>query len=302
MRIREFTGKSFSEVFRKVKSEIGEDAVILETKEEGGIVKVVVAMEEEVIDTPIYDEKPVAKNNVSERAYEELFRSILLLRNQLKKTIEEKIKILPPMPKSIKKRICIIGDESCGKTTVATNLSLYFRGYHRKNHLISLDYYKPWAEEEMSYVRRSFSISAFTGFDKTGWSKVEKSIEEGDIIVIDTPPYRRWENSEYMRNMLNSINNLSFYWCVDLRLPASYIIKRLKEVSYLNIEGIILTFADRIGSVEGPLSLLSDGVPPVAFINNGIMGRGVKSPSGETVSSLIVKEGVIYGTEAGVEW
>ncbi len=306
MRIKKFRGKSIVEALDKVKKEFGENAVILSSekvKTEGGhIFEITAAIDqEEVIFKKEPDIKEETKND--EVSFDYFKQELTEIKEMLKKALSPQLKnwnylklLEKGIPAFIAKDIIekqlelgeyislklkekgsipnsryqvFIGEGGVGKTTNIFKLAIWYKYKYKTDVLVlSLDTYKIGGIFQTKRLAELLEID-FEILDIEDFKEIGSSFNKYDYILIDTPGLNKKFGISDLEDLIIKMPFLRFYWVVKATEHYEYILRIWRKIEKLPVEGILLTFTDRISNSLPILWLLDDRFPPLIFISIG---------------------------------
>ncbi|MEM0476077.1 MAG: signal recognition particle receptor subunit alpha [Candidatus Aenigmatarchaeota archaeon] len=170
-----------------------------------------------------------------------------------------------------KKRIMLVGLYGSGKTTTAAKLAYYFQKRGLKPLLVSLDFHRPAAIDQLKQLAESIHVDFFV--DKDQYETAKKSLEfkKYDIIIYDTAG-RDVLNKE-LANELKQLAEIIKPEEILLVIPAEIgkIAKKQAEEFHklVGITGVIVTKVDSTAKAGGALNACSVTNAKVKFITFG---------------------------------
>lgn len=308
MRIKKFKGKTILEALNKVKKEFGEDAVILASEqiktEEGTIFEITAAIEEEEIkiknNSKIFeiqaeeshsDIKDYLRKEISE--IKKMLSQILNPQPKNKEYLDLIEKGVPPfiakelskansdlaefISKAIKEKGSVphskyqvfIGDSGTGKTTNVFKLAVWYKyRYDAKVLVISLDNYKVGNNFQSKRLAELLEVD-FEILDLDELKEIEPVFAKYNYILIDTPSLEKRLLISDLEELILRMPFLRFHWVVRATEHYEYILKQWEKIEKFPVEGIFLTFVDKVYNSLPLLWILDSRIPPVTFISNG---------------------------------
>ncbi|BAU22754.1 hypothetical protein THC_0356 [Caldimicrobium thiodismutans] len=306
MRIKKIRAKNMVEALRKVKDELGEEAVILDSgkiKENGlELYEVVAAVEEHEIENSIISET----SSYSERGlsiYEDLRKDILEIKGALRELLQSNskglaVKLLKEgVPEEIVEKLekssqdlpqfvlsalkskgvnplsrlqVFVGEPGVGKTTSLFKLAFWYRVHkNSKVAILSVDNYKIGGKEQSQKLSNLLEIP----FYQSDWEDFQKFQREFfsqyDFLLIDTPSLSKRFTIHDLYDLFKLYPFLRFYWVVRVTENAENMLKLWEDLKDLPVDGIILTFLDRLYSGYRLFWLLKEEIPAPLFGTTG---------------------------------
>jgi len=308
MRIKKFRGKTILEALNRIKEEFGEQAVILASEqiktEEGTLFEITAAIEEEEIKIKRGHQvfKTYAEENYSELK-EYLKREICEIKKMLNQVLNpqpENINYLdliekgvPPfiakelskanpdleefVSKALKEKGTVphskyqvfIGDSGTGKTTSVFKLAAWYKyKYEAKVLVISLDNYKIGSHFQTKRLAELLEVD-FEILDLEELKEIAIVFPKYNFILIDTPSLEKRLLISDLEELILKMPFLRFQWVVRATEHYEYILKQWERIEKFPVEGIVLTFVDKVYSSLPLLWILDSRIPPITFISNG---------------------------------
>lgn len=304
MRIKKFTGKTITEALSKVKEEFGEEAVILNSeklvKDKEIYYEITAAIEEREIDLPTEEEEKRNWEYFQKDLKKELIEIKTLLKKFLnfpqvennnyirwiekgvppfiaKEIVEEKISWSDYVLKKIKEKGVVshskiqiyIGEAGVGKTSNIFKIANWYKIQKRAKVLIvSLDNYKVEAVFQVKRIAELLEFD-FRITDLEEFLQVLNLSINYDYILVDLPALGRGILIEELEELYYKMPFLRFQWVVKATEHYRWGLKTWEKIKKLPIEGILLTFTDKIVESYPVLWLLDSQIPPVNFISTG---------------------------------
>lgn len=302
MRIKKFRAKSMIDALRKVKNELGEEAVILDSgkiRENGEeFYEVIAAVEEreeglkivgserehqysapwEEIKRELCEIKQVLKELRREREEyiwqlramgipEGIAREISIFDGSLEGFIRERLRLKGVSPPS---RIQIfIGEAGVGKTTGIFKIAFMLRHFRGKAvTVLSLDNYKVGAREEAQKLAQLLEIPLIVG-DLEDLSRYLSLLDSQEFLLIDTPSLGKRFTPQELSELYEINPAIRFNWVVRATDDAEINLALWEELKRLPIDALVLTFVDRKIRGSKLFWILQEDIPPVAFISRG---------------------------------
>ncbi|RKX57651.1 MAG: hypothetical protein DRP29_08080 [Thermodesulfobacteriota bacterium] len=301
MKIKKFTGKNIAEALSKVRKELGEDAVILDSikiKRNGTTYyEIVAAIDEqdielslpqtyqqgENINNKIIEELKDIKNLIQKALqpqlknwdylkYLEMGIPYMVAKEMIEKGltlsefIEEKIKEKGAIPNS--KYQVFIGENGAGKTSGIFKLAIWYKCNYKANIIIiSLDNYKVGSHFQSKRLADLLEID-FEILDIRDFKEIAGALNKYDYVLVDTPGLEEFWIDE-LRNLVETLSFLRFQWVIKATEHYEYALKFWEKIAKLPVEGIFLTFTDRIFNSLPLLWLLDVKLPPITFLSTG---------------------------------
>jgi flagellar biosynthesis protein FlhF len=329
MRIKKFRGKTILEALNKVKAEFGEQAVILASEqiktEEGVLFEITAAIEEEEI--KIKDNHQVFKTQAEEN-YGELKEYLKKEIYEIKKMLSQILnpqpestnyldlieKGVPPfiakelskanpdleefISKALKEKGTVpnskyqifIGDSGTGKTTNVFKLAVWYKyKYEAKVLVISLDNYKIGNHFQTKRLAELLEVD-FEILDLEELKEIAVVFPKYNYILIDTPSLEKRLLISDLEELILKMPFLRFQWVVRATEHYEYIFKQWERIEKFPVEGIVLTFVDKVYNSLPLLWILDSRIPPVTFISNGDrLPEDILKAEEETIKKILFK-------------
>ncbi len=281
MNIKKYTVLNIQEGWKKIKDDLGEEAIILSVKEIGGHFEIIAASPgkyENIFSGNIHLlklynfvkglENAELPEKIKDYIQEEIVQSYTSILENYPVNIEKKIKKNP----FEKNYILVFGNVSSGKSiTIAKLASILKFEKHKKVCIASFDYYKIGGSESLFSFAEIMQIPYFQIKDEKDLILHKDYLDEFDHILFDTPG--NIENLRETENLLLLVSKSSKtenILVLPLTKKETLLEKDVKYFCRFNISHMILTKYDQI---ESPISLyfvLSSFEYPVSYITNGV--------------------------------
>ncbi len=329
MRIKKFRGKTILEALNKVKKEFGEDAVILASEqiktEDGVICEITAAIEEEEVKI----RSEIQNTGLRQIDGEDNFKDYLKQEiTEIKKMLEEALspqlkdmkyvkfveKGIPPfiakklstsnldlaefISKALKEKGSVpnskcqvfIGDSGSGKTTNIFKLAVWYKYRYNANVLvISLDNYKIGSSFQVKRIAELLEID-FEILDLEDLKEIEPIFAKYNYVLIDTPSLEKRLLISDLEEMIFKMPFLRFQWVVRATEHYEYILRQWSKIEKFPVEGIFLTFIDKVYNSLPLFWILESNIPPVTFISNGErLPEDIQKAEEETIKKLLLK-------------
>jgi len=307
MKIKKFRGKTILEALNKVKKEFGEDAVILNSEkiktDEGDFFEITAAIEEEEVVLSATPEVRTEVSLVEPRIESDIRQELAEIKNMLKQVLAPQLKdwnylklLEKGLPVFIAKEMVernlelpeyisvklkekgsvpnskyqvFIGESGVGKTTNIFKLAIWYQYRYKANILVlSLDTYKVGGAFQTKRLAELLEID-FEVLDIEDFKEIGGSFNKYDYILIDTPGLNKKFGVEDLEDLLIKMPFLRFQWVVKATEHYEYVLRVWEKIERLIVEGIFLTFTDKISNSLPILWLLDSRFPPITFISTG---------------------------------
>lgn len=294
------------EALRKVKEELGEEAVIIDSGKvrEGDteLYEVIAAIEEREVELssapevkpgesgfPFYEElkkelKEIKRairelrshefkgedfwSWIKEGAPEDIAMELSKYSGNLKEYFLEKIRKKGVYPLS---RIQVfIGEAGVGKTTSLFKIAFWYRYYKKKKvTIVSADNYKVGAKEEAQKLSHLLEMPFLISDFEELQKHLPVLLESQDFIFIDTPSLGKRFTPQELAEVFSLYPSFRFHWVIRSTDYGEYNLSLWEELRDLPIEGVVLTFLDKYIKGARLLWLLREDIPLPHFITHG---------------------------------
>lgn len=296
------------EALKKVKTELGEDAVILDSGkvDEDGVsyYEVIAAVDE---GEPQIEMKPLCSPNLSAQEnsdLEILKREILEIKRDLKLLLnnkpsfgryshllkegvpEEIIELLEKSEKSLKEFLVwvierkgvsptskvqiFIGEPGSGKTTLIFKMAFWLR--IKKNArvvVLNADNYKIGGKEQSQKLAQLLEIPLYQiDWDDFG-DKYNSLSKNFDYILIDTPSMGKKFSLYELKELSQAYPFLRFHWVLRVSENSKNLFNLWKEIKELPLENISLSFLDKLHNGFSLFWLLLPEIPVPSYASTG---------------------------------
>lgn len=329
MKIKKFRGKSILEALNRVKKEFGEEAVILSSEQiktdEGVLFEITAAIEEEEIKIKNHSQGVFSESEEDKDKFKEYIKQEL---SEIKKMLSEVLnpqlrdtkylnlieKGVPPfvakklitanpnlgefISKTLKEKGSVpnskcqvfIGDSGTGKTTNIFKLAAWYKYRHNAKVLvISLDNYKVGNNYQTKRMAELLEVD-FEILDIEEIKTIEPVFSKYNYVLIDTPSLEKRLLINDLEEMIFKMPFLRFQWVVRATEHYEYILRQWSKIEKFPVEGILLTFVDKVYSSLPLFWILDSRIPPVTFISNGErLPEDILKAEEETVKKLLLK-------------
>ncbi len=285
MKVKKYTVFSIQEGWRRIKEDLGENAIILSVKEFNGAFEILAtspSISKEV--EKIKDEKQkliklksfvekLTKTNISQELLGTIEEEIIqiysvIVDNISNISLKDRIKINP----LTKKYIVVFGNISSGKSTTIAKLASILKFERGKKICIaSFDFYKIGGSESLFKFADIMQIPYFLIKEEKDLILHKDYLDEFEHIIFDTPGnIKELKNIENLVSLISKSTNTENILIIPLTKKESLIDKDFKYFSRFNIDHLILTKYDLIDNRIPLYYVLSASDYPVSYITNGL--------------------------------
>ncbi len=310
MRIKRIRAKDMVSALRKIKEELGEKAVILDSgkvKEDGmEFYEVVAAIEEIEIERELSFPEPhqedkhlsfpknfyrdlkkdleeikkiikglvpgdksslfysLIKEGVPEDIIEEIEKSSQALEVFITNSLKKK-GVSPRSPLYV-----FIGEPGVGKTTTLFKLAFWTK-VHKKAQvaIVSVDNYKIGGREQSQKLSQLLEIPYY----QSDWEDLKNFYEELTAryqwILVDTPSLDKKFSLYDLYEVFQYCSFLRFYWVVRVTEHSENILSLWENLKNLPVDGLILTFLDKLVKGYKLFWILKEDIPLPLFGGTG---------------------------------
>lgn len=205
------------------------------------------------------------------------------------------LKSLPPV------NVLMVGLQGSGKTTASAKLALRLKKQNKKVLLVSLDTYRPAAQEQLDILGKSIEVvclSIIPGQDPLAITKralQESKLAAYDVVIYDTAG-RLQIDDEMMKEVLDIkalINPAETILVVDAMTGQDSIVTASSFDQQLGITGVILSRIDGDAKGGAALSIKYVTKKPIKFLSNGEKLTNLEEFDPQRIASRILDMGDI---------
>jgi signal recognition particle subunit SRP54 len=256
---------------------------------------------------------PVARdfiNSVKEKAIgREVIKAISPGQMVVKIIHEELINILssPPEETALNLKVnppanlLMVGLQGGGKTTASAKLALKLKNQNKKVLLVSLDTYRPAAQEQLEILARSINIDSLPIVKGQFPIDIAKrALDEGklsayDVVIYDTAGRLHIDNemideAQKLKSLLNPIETILV---VDSMIGQDAVTIASNFEQKLGITGVILSRIDGDSRGGAALSIKHVTNKPIKFLSAGEKLTALEEFNAERLASRILDMGDI---------
>ncbi|MCD6548905.1 MAG: hypothetical protein J7K10_05495 [Thermodesulfobacterium sp.] len=184
-----------------------------------------------------------------------------------------------------------IGDSGSGKTTNIFKLATWYKYKHdAKVLVVSLDNYKVGNNYQTKRLAELLEVD-FEILDLEELKEVEPILDKYNYVLIDTPSLEKRLLINDLEDLILGMPFLRFQWVVRATEHYEYILKQWEKIEKLPVEGILLTFVDRVYNSLPLFWILDERIPPITFISNGErLPEDILKAEENIIKKLILKD------------
>ncbi|WP_341764599.1 signal recognition particle protein [Candidatus Tisiphia endosymbiont of Beris chalybata] len=197
--------------------------------------------------------------------------------------------------------ILMVGLQGSGKTTASAKLALRLQNQNKKVLLVSLDTYRPAAQEQLAILSNSIKVDCLsiiphqTPLDITRRALYEAKLAAYDIVIYDTAGRLQIDND--MMNEALNIKHLitpnEILLVIDAMTGQDAAIIANSFNQKLGITGIILSRIDGDAKGGAALSVKHVSQKPIKFLSTGEKLTNLEEFDAERIASRILDMGDI---------
>lgn len=163
-----------------------------------------------------------------------------------------------------------IGEPGVGKTTALFKIAFWYRVYREaKVVVLGMDNYKIGGKEQALKLSQILEIP-YLQCDWEDFKKYYSQIKSNyEWILVDTPSLGKNFSLIDLEEVYNMSTFLRFYWVIRATDNYFNILKLWEELKEFPIEGIVLTFMDKIIKGTSLFWLLKEEIPFPVFASMG---------------------------------
>lgn len=212
---------------------------------------------------------------IKKKTLEEKIPAGMTLREHVIKTIyDELVVLLGGNPESLlgKKRIMLVGLFGSGKTTTAGKLAKYFSKQGLKPALVTADFHRPAALDQLAQIGQQINVPVF--YEKDPYTSVKKGLEKFakyDTIIFDTAGRNALDSelANELKKMKQIINPDEVLLVIPADLGKVAKVQAEEFHKLAGITGVIITKMDGTAKAGGALAATSVTKAKVKFIGVG---------------------------------
>ncbi|WP_342278220.1 signal recognition particle protein [Candidatus Tisiphia endosymbiont of Myopa tessellatipennis] len=197
--------------------------------------------------------------------------------------------------------ILMVGLQGSGKTTASAKLALRLKNQNKKVLLVSLDIYRPGAQEQLTILGKSIGVDCLTivpnhtPIDITKRALHESKLSAYDVVIYDTAG-RSQIDDEMMKeasNIKNLIDPKEIILVVDAMTGQDSVLIASNFDQKLGITGVILSCIDGDAKGGAALSIKHVTKKPIKFLSAGEKLTTLELFDPERIASRILDMGDI---------
>ncbi|MCC8417601.1 MAG: signal recognition particle protein [Rickettsia endosymbiont of Bryobia graminum] len=224
-----------------------------------------------------------------------IHKELINILSSSKEETSLQLKSIPPV------NILMVGLQGSGKTTASAKLALKLKNQNKKVLLVSLDTYRPAAQEQLTILGKSIDIdclSVITGqnpIDITRRALHESKLSAYDIVIYDTAGRLQIDGlmMEEALNIKNLILPTETILVVDAMTGQDSVIIANNFNQKLGITGVILSRVDGDSKGGAALSIKHVTNKPIKFLSTGEKLADLEEFDPERIASRILDMGDI---------
>jgi len=214
-------------------------------------------------------------NSIRKKCLEEKIPAGLTLREYVLKVIyEELVRLLGEKSVGLlgKKRLMLVGLFGSGKTTTAAKLAKYFQKQGIRPALVTCDFHRPAALDQLSQLGKQINVPVF--YEKDPLTTAKNSLEKFknyDVVIYDTAGRNALDKE--LADELKKMGEIIKPDEVLLAIPADLgkVARKQSEEfhKHVGVTGVIITKMDGTAKAGGALAATSVTGAKVKFIGIG---------------------------------
>ncbi len=187
--------------------------------------------------------------------------------SDLAEIILSKLKEKGSVPNS--KYQVFIGDAGVGKTTNIFKLAIWYKcKYNSKVLVINLDNYKVESNFQTKKLAELLEIEV-ENLTLEEVKEIEPVLSKYKYVLFDTPSLGKRLLISDLENLIIQMPFLRFRWVVRAVDHYQHILNQWNLLKRFPVEGILLSFVDKIFNGLPLFWILDNSLPPITFISNG---------------------------------
>lgn len=197
--------------------------------------------------------------------------------------------------------LLMLGLQGSGKTTASAKLALFLKNQNKKVLLVSVDTYRPAAQEQLTILANSIKVDALPIISNEKPLEITKralahaKISLYDVVIYDTAG-RLQVNQDMMeeaRQIKNLVNPSETLLVIDSMTGQDAVITASKFNEELQVSGLILSRIDGDAKGGAALSVKYVTQKPIKFLSSGEKLTDLESFDPKRIASRILDMGDI---------
>lgn len=238
---------------------------------------------------------------------QELIKSVSPGQMVIKIINDEMIKFLAPKPEESRLNLhstppiglLIVGLQGSGKTTASSKLALQLKKQNKKVLLVSLDTYRPAAQEQLEILARSIEVDSLPiaagqkPTDITKRAMKEARLKGYDVVIYDTAGRLHIDDEmiEEVTTIKEMVKPTETILVIDSMIGQDAVNVASTFNEKLNISGVILTRIDGDSRGGAALSVRQVTGRPIKFLSTGEKPADFEPFDAERITSRILDMG-----------
>jgi len=176
--------------------------------------------------------------------------------------------------KSTKHKVKVfVGPTGVGKTTTVAKLAHRYSTQGHKVSLINLDAFKAGAFEQLAFFAKRLKLPHYTIRTFGRFKKVFASVQDSDIILIDTTGMSPYDSSRLIKTLryinVDKEQNIEVHLVISTTIKYEDLEDIHKNFSALKIDSVILTKFDETKYIGTIISYLLEHSLPLSYFTIG---------------------------------
>ncbi|MCP5369987.1 MAG: signal recognition particle protein [Rickettsiaceae bacterium] len=197
--------------------------------------------------------------------------------------------------------ILLVGLQGSGKTTASAKLALKLKQQNKKVLLVSLDIYRPAAQEQLEILAKSIGVDSLPIIHEQKPSDiVQRALREAklslyDVVIYDSAgrlhiDHQMIDEVKFIKQLINPVETLLV---IDSMMGQDSITVATKFNQELDLSGVILSRIDGDSKGGAALSVKSSIKKPIKFLSTGEKLADLENFDPERIASRILDMGDI---------
>ncbi|XVN42077.1 MAG: signal recognition particle protein [Candidatus Rickettsia vulgarisii] len=224
-----------------------------------------------------------------------IHKELINILSSSKEETSLQLKSIPPV------NILMVGLQGSGKTTASAKLTLRLKNQNKKILLVSLDTYRPAAQEQLAILAKSIDVDCLpiiagqNPIDITKRALHESKLSAYDIVIYDTAGRLQIDDDmmDEALNIKNLILPTETILVVDVMTGQDSVIIANNFNQKLGITGVILSRIDGDSKGGAALSIKHVTNKPIKFLSTGEKLVNLEEFDPERIASRILDMGDI---------